>query len=330
MTKVFVTGASGFIAKHILRELLEKGYEIGASVRSERRKSEIEALFPDANISFAFLDLLGDDGWEHALQGSDVLMHTASPFPLSEPKDPNDLIRPAVDGTLRAMKAAKAAGIKRVILTSSNVAIYKDAQKSGSQPSDEHNWTSPDDPAVSSYEASKTLAERAAWDFVADNPEIALTTINPGLVVGPAMDKHYGTSLDIIQQMMTGKMPMVPPVTMPCVDVRDVAMMHVAAIENDATKGQRYAATADNLPFIDLGNMVKAADSTAKAPKSVAPIWLLKIMGIFLKDVKMMLPNIGRNLTVTGAKAERDFEFKYIAVSKAIDASVKSIKQFPT
>ena len=326
MSKVFVTGASGFIAKHILRELLENGYEVGASVRSEKRKTEIETLFPDAEITFSFLDLNKDEGWTQALEGSNVLIHSASPFPFSEPKDPNDLIRPAVDGTLRAMKAAKAAGIDRVILTSSNVAIYKDAQKSGTAPSDETNWTTADDPSVNAYEASKTLAEKAAWDFVADNPDIALTTINPGAVFGPAMDKNYGTSLDIIRQMMIGKMPMVPPITMPCVDVRDVAMMHVAAIENETTYGQRFAATAENLPFIEIGNMVKAVDDTAKTPKSVAPIWLLHVMGVFMKDIKMMLPNIGRNLTVTGAKAEKAFGFTYIPVKDALAASVRSIK----
>lgn len=327
MTKVFVTGASGFIAKHIVRELLEKGYEVGASVRSKKRKAEIEALFPGAKIEYSFLDLTKDEGWDEALKGSDVLMHTASPFPFSEPKDPNDLIRPAVDGTMRAMRAAKVAGIGRVILTSSNAAIYKDAQKSGDAPSDETNWTTPNDPAVSSYEASKTLAEKAAWDFVTDNLEIVLTTINPGLVLGPAMDKNYGTSLDIVHQMMTGKLPMVPPVTVPCVDVRDVAMMHVAAIENEAAKGERFSATADNVEFLELGNMVKAADPQAKAPKRVAPFWMLKMMSLFMRDIKVMMPNIGRNLKVTGAKAEKTFGFNFIPVKDAMAVSVKSIKQ---
>ena len=212
MTKVLLTGASGFIAKHILRELLENGYEVRASIRSEKRKSELEALFPDAKIEFVFLDLAKDEGWAEALNGMDVLVHTASPFPFSQPKDPQELIRPAVDGTLRALNAAKAAGIKRVILTSSCVAIYKDASKPVTESSGESNWTTPDDPSVNAYEASKTLAEKAAWDFVAENPEIALTTINPGIVLGPAMDKNYGTSLNIVEQMMTGKMPMVPAI----------------------------------------------------------------------------------------------------------------------
>jgi len=328
MTKVLVTGASGFIAKHICRELLVQNYEVRASIRSDKRKAEIEALFPNADIEFVRLDLMKDEGWTEALQGVDVLMHTASPFPFSEPKHPDDLIRPAVDGTLRAMNAAKAAGVKRVILTSSNAAIYKDAAKPLAALSDESNWTTTDHPSVSSYEASKTLAEKAAWDFVADNPEIALTTINPGVVLGPAMDGNYGTSLDIIEQMMTGKMPMVPPVAMPAVDVRDVARMHVDAIKNETTKGERFSATSDTVQFIELGNMIKAADADTKTPKSVAPIWMLKFMGLFMKDIKVMLPNIGRNLGVSAAKAEKTFGINFIPVADAMAASVKSIKQF--
>ena len=137
MKSVFVSGASGFIAKHIVRELLEKGYQVKASVRSEHRKAEIEALFPDADIEFAYLDLNKDEGWQDAMVGCDALIHTASPFPLTEPKNPDDLIRPAVEGTKRAMKAAKSAGIKRVVLTSSCAAIYKDASKAMEAASDE-------------------------------------------------------------------------------------------------------------------------------------------------------------------------------------------------
>lgn len=188
-------------------------------------------------------------------------MHTASPFPLAEPKDPQDLIRPAVDGTLRALKAAKAAGINRVILTSSNAAIYKDANKSKDAASDERNWTSPDESSVGAYEASKTLAERAAWDFVAGNVGMALTTINPGAVFGPAMDRRYGTSLEIVERMMSGKDPVAPPMELPLVDVRDVAMMHVAAIDLDATKGERFSATADTLRFVDMCRMLKDWDA---------------------------------------------------------------------
>ncbi len=328
MTKVFVTGASGFIAKHILRELLEKGYEVRASVRSEARKDEITALFPENQIEFAYLDLTSDEGWEEAMQGCEVLIHTASPFPMGEPKDPQTLIRPAVDGTLRALNAAKAAGIKRVVLTSSNAAIYKDASKPKDAPSDETNWTSVDDPSVGAYEASKTLAEKAAWDFISENPEMELTTINPGGVFGPPMDDRFGTSLEIIEQLMTGKVPMAPPMQLPLVDVRDVAMMHVAAIGNEEAKGQRYSATAGTKSFMQIAEILKAWDADLKTPKREAPTWMMKVMSLFMSDLKPVVANIGRNLAVSGQKAEKTFDFTYIPVKDAVIASAEAVKRY--
>ncbi|MEM6758746.1 MAG: aldehyde reductase [Pseudomonadota bacterium] len=328
MTKVLVTGASGFIAKHILRELLAKDYEVRASIRSDRRKAEIEALFPEADIEFVTLDLSKDDGWQEAMTGVDVLMHTASPFPMALPKDPQDLIRPAVDGTLRALKAAKSAGVGRVIITSSCVAIYKDAAKPKMDPSDERNWTTADAPYVTAYEASKTLAEKAAWDVVADAPDIALTTINPGLVFGPAMDKHYGTSLNVIEQLMTGEMPMVPAINMVTVDVRDVARMHVDAIALEETKGERFVAASDALSFLELGQAIKEAVPDAKTPTRVAPDWLLRAMALVMQDLAAIVPNLGRNLLCSNSKAEKTFGMTFIPTRDAAVASAQSVREF--
>lgn len=325
MTRVFLTGASGFIAKHILRELQEKGYETRVSVRNDKRRAELQALFPDAKLEFAMLDLTKDDGWENALAGCDVLIHTASPFPLTEPKDPEALIRPAVDGTLRAMRAAQRAGIKRVILTSSCAAIYKQADKPRMAPSDETHWTTPDEPSVGAYEASKTLAEKAAWEFVENHPDIALTTINPGAVFGPPMDARYGSSLELVEQLMTGKMPMAPPMDMVAVDVRDVARMHVAAIDAEATKGERFAAASGTYRFLQFGEMLQDWDSTLKTPSREAPVWLLRFMAMFSKDLKAVLGNVGRTLEVSGDKAERVFGFKFIPVKDALIASAEAI-----
>ncbi|MEL6959006.1 MAG: aldehyde reductase [Pseudomonadota bacterium] len=328
MTKVFVTGASGFIAKHILRELFEKGYEVRASIRSEKRKGELEELFPGKPLEFAYLDLEKDDGWMEAMAGCDVLMHTASPFPRGEPKDPQDLIRPAVEGTLRAMKAAKAAGINRVILTSSCAAIYKQADKPKDAPSDESNWTTPNTPPVSAYEASKTLAERSAWDFVAENPDMILTTINPGAVYGPPMDSRYGTSLELIEQLMTGKLPFAPPIALVCVDVRDVAMMHVTAIDNEAAFGERFAANAGTTKLIDTARILKSYDSSLKTPTREAPGWLIKMLAPFMADAKLVASSLGMNLDVNASKAERVLGFTYIPVKDAIIASAEAIKRY--
>ncbi len=326
MSKVFVTGASGFIAKHILRELFEKGYEVRASIRSDKRRDELEALYPGHSLEFAFLDLDKDDGWDTAMDGCDVLMHTASPFVLDTPKDPQELIRPAVQGTLRAMNAAKAAGIKRVVLTSSCAAIYKDASKSKAAPSDETNWTTPNHAAVSPYEASKTLAEKAAWNFVAENPDMALTTINPGGVFGTPMDDRYGASLELIERMISGAVPVAPPLSLPMVDVRDVAFMHVAAIDNDAAKGERFAAAADTLMFVEAGKILRDWNPASKAPKSQAPGWLLRILALFNAEVRELVPSLGMNLAVSGAKAEKVLGFAYVPVKDSLIASAETIK----
>lgn len=321
MTKVLVTGASGFISKHIVRELLERGYQVRGSVRSERRADEVRALFPDADIEFVHLDLTSDDGWVDAMAGVDVLMHTASPFPAGEPKDPQDLIRPAVDGTMRALRAAQEAGVTRVILTSSCAAIYKDAAKPPQDRSTEANWTDPDGPATSAYEASKTLAERAAWDFVGEHPEMQLTTINPGAVFGPAMDTNYGTSLELTEQLMAGKFPMYPDINLPSVDVRDVARMHVAAIETPESIGNRYAANAGALRMVEMAETLAAAHPDRKIPTRTAPDLLVKVLGFVVPQLKQAARNLGRNSDVDGSAAERTFGFTYIPSRDALLAS---------
>lgn len=326
MTKVLVTGASGFIAKHIVRELLEQGHEVRASIRSDRRRAELEALFPDADLDFVTLDLNLDDGWSAALEGVDVLMHTASPFPATVPKDREDLIRPAVDGTMRAMRSAQQAGVTRVILTSSCAAIYKDANKPPMQQADESNWTDPDHPSTSAYEASKTLAERAAWQFVEEHPEMRLTTINPGGVFGPAMDRNYGTSLQIVERLLAGKDPMLPKINMPVVDVRDVARMHVAALTNDETVGERFAANAGAMTMVEIAETLNEAELGASVTTREAPSWLLKIFALFDKTLAQVVGNLGRNGDVNGSKAERVMGFSYIPSREALVSSARYIR----
>lgn len=248
MPTVLVTGASGFIAKHIVGELITQGHRVRASVRSDRRKAEIEALFPEAGIDYVSLDLTSDAGWADALHGVDALIHTASPFPGAQPKDPSQVIRPAVDGTLRALRAAQAAGVTRVVLTSTVGAIYKPAGAGAlGRVKTRADWTDPDGSKTTPYEASKTLAERAAWDFVTQHPEMQLTTINPGMVLGPAMDAHYGTSLNLVERILNRQFPMYPQMQMPVVDVRDVARVHVAALKHDTSIGQRFPLNAGAL-----------------------------------------------------------------------------------
>ncbi|MEM1250227.1 MAG: NAD-dependent epimerase/dehydratase family protein [Acidobacteriota bacterium] len=325
MKKVLVTGASGFIAKHIVKHLLEKGYAVRGSIRSTQRKAEVEALFPEGDLEFVELDLTSDDGWPAALEGVDVLMHTASPFPSGTPKDPMELIGPAVEGTRRALEAAAAAGVRRVILTSSCVAIYQDSSKPPMAQPTEDNWSDPEAKFSSAYDASKTLAERKAWEL-AEEHSLELTTINPGAIFGPALDENYGTSLQLVEQMLNGDFPAYPRINLPMVDARDVAFMHVHAIDNPATVGERFAANAGGLYMIEAARILAEAEPERRLKLRQAPDWMLRIMALFDRQIAQAVGNLGRNADVDGSKAERVMGFTYIPTSEALLASAAFLK----
>lgn len=323
MKTVLVTGASGFIAKHVIRELLEQGYRVKASVRSDKGRGEVEALFPDAGLEFVTLDLTSDEGWGPAMAGVDVLMHTASPFPMSDPKDPAELIGPAVDGTLRALRAAQAAGVTRVVLTSSCAAIYKSKTKAPEARSTRNDWTDPEGPSTSTYEASKTLAELAAWDFVSTHPEMNLTVVNPAAVLGPPLDDHYVTSLGYVEQVISGKVPMFPRVMVPLVDVRDVARVHVGVIDRPESHGLRFPAIVGAPYMAEMGTIAKRIFPDRKLSDKVAPNWLVKLMARFNPTMRTTAKLLGLNTDVDGSDATTLLGFEYISVEDAFKASAK-------
>ncbi|GAA4729992.1 aldehyde reductase [Isoptericola chiayiensis] len=326
MSTVLVTGASGFIAKHVVRELLDAGHTVRATVRSDRRRAQVEALFPGAAVEFVSLDLTSDDGWDEALTGVDVLMHTASPFPTAPPKDPQDLIRPAVDGTLRALRAARAAGVHRVVLTSTCGAIYKPADHDWSRRKTRADWTEIDGPRTTPYEASKTLAEQAAWRFVAEHPEMRLTVVNPGMVFGPALDEHYGSSLETVEQLVTGRMPMLPQMNMPVVDVRDVARIHVRAMTDDGAVGQRFPANAGRMSIPEMADVLRAAYPDARITTRVAPDWLIRVLSAVVPAMRTASRGLGLNADVDGSDAPRQFGFDYISSRDALLAAAESVR----
>ena len=231
---VLLTGVSGFIAKHVALKLLNAGYNVRGTVRRLDRAAEIKAALQPylsenaGQLSLVQADLESDAGWAEAMSGITAPVHTASPFPIAQPKDPAVVIRPAVEGTERVLKAAAAAGVTRVVLTSSTVAILNEAKADTLQ--DEADWCDVHLPSTTPYAKSKTLAERAAWE-VAKARGLKLTTINPGLVLGPPLDEHYGSSLGLIERFLKGKDPMLPALGFPIVDVRDVAEMHLRALQ---------------------------------------------------------------------------------------------------
>ena len=329
ISKVLLTGANGYIGRHILLELLNQGYQVRASVRSlDKAEQVIAALKPfvkdvdllSSDLEFIELDLDKDAGWSEAMAGVQVLMHTASPFPLVIPADENKLIRPAVDGTIRALKAAKEAGINRVILTSSNAAIFARDLPTGATHFDESMWSDINHRiGRAAYRRSKTLAELAAWDFVKNQaPEIALTVINPTLVIGKPLDTEFGSSMAIIDQLIKGTKRMLPDLRVGIVDVKDVAKMHVASIKLPDTYGERIISNSETLSLVQIAKIIKANNPTLRIVTRRAPTFLLKFFAFFNKKQRPGLLLVGRPNLISNAKAKALLKMNFISAERSV------------
>ena len=332
---ILLTGASGFIAKHIALQLLLAGHAVRGTLRTPGRAEEVRAALrphlpdpamADARLSFATADLTADAGWSEAMAGCTAVIHTASPFPLRQPRDEADLIRPAVDGTLRVLRAARQAGVGRVVLTSSAVAVMYGDLPEGRRTYDERDWSQDDHPTQTAYGRSKTHAERAAWSFVQEEaPTIARTTINPVLVAGPALDGHYGTSLRVIERVLSGKDPMQPRFGLPVVDVRDVAAMHVRALEVPASAGKRFLASESFLWLADMARLLADAWPDRGIRDRVAPDFMIRAMGLLDADVKSISSQLGVRLEVSNERARDLLGIDFIPAREAVLASARSI-----
>lgn len=323
--RIFLTGASGFIAKHVVLKLLNAGHSVTGSLRSPNRADEVRAaLAPhladrDAmkRLDFATLDLTADDGWAQALAGHEVLVHTASPFPISQPRDAEALIRPAVDGTLRALRGAQGAGIGRVVLTSSSAAIMTGTDPG--RPFTEDDWTDTDSPDATAYTRSKTLAERAAWAFVHDSaPEMALTTINPVFVTGPPLDRHFGSSVGVVRRIMLGRDPMVPRIALQLVDVRDVAEMHLRAVERPETAGKRFIAADRSMWFSEMTAALRTAFPDRRIARRTAPDILMRVMALFDPAIRTVVPQLGRFEQISNARACNEMGMTFIPAPESL------------
>jgi dihydroflavonol-4-reductase len=326
---IVLTGASGFIAKHILKELLGAGHQVRATIRSASRADEVRAaVLPhlpvgaDARLSFVTLDLDRDEGWAAALQGATSLVHTASPVSFAKPKNADVVIRPAVNGTLRALTAARDAGVDRVVLTSSMAAVINEAK---GYPQDESDWCNPDLPTTTPYAKSKTLAERAAWDFVAKTPGMRLTAINPSLVLGPLLDNISGSSVGLVKRLLSGKDPMVPNFGFPIVDVRDVALMHLRALERPETAGRRYLAADEPLTMPEMGRTLKGVYPNRRMATMAAPALIMRGLAFFDQEVRFILPKIGKIERVLNARARSEMGMTFIPAAEALKACAASL-----
>ena len=308
MEKVLVTGATGYIGLHCVQQLLNQGYAVNGSVRSPERKEEVfEALqkhnTPTENLNLYTFNLTEDDGWDEGMEGCDYLLHVASPIAL-ENHNEDFFVKPAVAGVKRAFKYAKKHNVKKVVLTSSVAAIFDTLEEKTDY--DETDWSDPENPSISHYAKSKTLAEKAAWDFVdnEDNP-FELAVINPALVIGPSLSSDLGESNKAIAMVTTGKMPVAVPLQFGYVDVRDVAAAHLLAMQNSNSNGERFALAEKDLWYKDVAKVLRD-NGFDKAPTFNVPVWLAKILANFSKELKVTLPYLGRVRSVKNTSKAKD------------------------
>lgn len=291
--RVLVTGASGFIAGHVLAELRSQGYRVRGTARR-----------PVAGLDDVVkADLSRDDGWAAAVEGCDHVVHVASPIPKETPKSEDELIRPAVDGTLRVLRAAADAKVKRVVLTSSIAAVS--SGHSGDSTRTEADWSIVDKSPV--YAKSKTLAERAAWDFARESG-VDLVVVNPGMVLGPLRNPTIGTSIQVVHRLLTRDVPASPKMGFALVDVRDIATAHRLALETPSAAGNRYILAGEHLWMRDIAAVLAEEFNPLgyRVPTGSMPTWLLRLMARFDASIRPALDFVGRRELVSSDKAHRE------------------------
>lgn len=332
--QVVVTGATGFIAKYVIAELLNRGYAVRGTLRDflkvEPTVRSIEKTgAPTAKLTFAAADLTSDDGWDKAAEGAVYLVHTASPFPMEQPSNADDLIQPARDGTNRVMLAAHRNGVKRVVLTSSTVAVMYPAHYTREHVFTEDDFTEESTPGLTPYIRSKTIAEKAAWQFIRTKlgaPE--LSVINPGFVQGPALDADLSTSHELYRVMARGIYPAAPRIRFPVCDVRDVAAAHAEALVHPCAKGERFIIAEGETGLFALGQALAAQcpDLKSKVPKFQLPDTAVRALAVFDKRLRTVLPELGRQKKCTAEKARAVLGLTLRPGEDAIRDAIQSLR----
>ena len=331
---VLVTGGSGFIGAHCILQLSAAGYRVRTTVRSLTREGEVRAMLkaggadPGQALSFVAADLTSDAGWTEAAKGCDFVLHVASPFPPRSPKHEDELIIPAREGALRVLRAARDAGVKRVVMTSSFAAVGY-GQMITDTPFSEQNWTDLDHGTISAYAKSKTLAERAAWDFIArEGGSLQLSVVNPVAVFGPVLGPDYSTSIQLLKRLMEVAMPGLPRLSFGIVDVRDVADLHLRAMTNPAAKGERFLAIAGSFMTVEeMASVLKArlGEAAARVPTRVLPDWIVRLVALFDPGVAQAVPELGKLKRATNEKAKRVLGWAPRSNEDAIAATAESL-----
>jgi nucleoside-diphosphate-sugar epimerase len=334
MSNVLVTGGSGFIGSHAIIQLLAAGHQVRTTVRNLKREADVRTMLrnggAEANgrLSFVAADLTNDAGWAEAVAGCEYVLHVASPLPAAVPKNEDELIVPARDGALRVLRAARDAGVKRVVLTSSFAAVGY-GYKPRSEPFDETDWTHPDGNDVAPYTKSKALAERAAWNFIAkEGGGLELSVINPVAVFGPVLGQDYSASILLVQRLMDGALPGCPKLSFGVVDVRDVVDLHLRAMTLPTAKGERFLAVAGEFLWMrEVAQVLKdrMGAHARRVPTRELPSWMVRLASLRDPAIKLILPELGKRKSATNEKARRMLGWKPRSNEDAIAATGESL-----
>ena len=308
---VLVTGGSGFIGGWCVIGLLQQGYVVKTTVRDLSREAGVRKALgsvvdPGNRLSFHAANLTADEGWDEAAAGCDYVLHVASPLGVAEPKDPDELIIPAREGARRAISAAIKAGVKRVVQTSSVAATNKGIG-GADWVSDETVWTDLGDRRVSAYARSKTLAEQAAWELIrTSGGKTELATVNPALVLGPVLSGDFSDSVQVIGRLLSGRVPGLPRLGFNLVDVRDVADLHIRAMTDPKAAGERFVAAGNFAWMADMADLMRArlGEGAKKVPARRVPDFVLRLAGVFDKQLASVTPNLGHKHDFSSAKAQ--------------------------
>jgi dihydroflavonol-4-reductase len=307
---VLVTGGSGAIARWCIVELLRRGYDVRATVRDPEREGEVRAsvatqIDPQDRLTFYAADLMRDDGWGQAVEAARYVLHVASPFPPGPPKHEDDLIVPAREGTLRVLRASVAAGVERVVITSSAAAIVYGPDPPGGAYT-ENDWSDPASPQTPPYARSKTLAERAAWDFMTTSGgTMTLAVVNPTVVIGPVLGEDPSYSFQSVSRLLEGAMPAIPRLGFNFVDVRDIADLHLRAMTAPGAAGQRFIGTTTFAWLADIARILRErlGRDARKVPKRVAPDVLVRFIALFDPSIRSIVADLGERTQYSAVKA---------------------------
>jgi nucleoside-diphosphate-sugar epimerase len=336
-TTVLVTGGTGFLASHCILQLLQQNYKVKTTIRTSAKKDKVLNMLKNGviqnfeNLSFVEADLTQDKNWDIATENCDYVLHVASPIHLKLPKHEDEMIRPAVEGTLRILKASENSGVKRVVMTSNFGAVGY----SNKNPNDiitEKNWTDPNEKGLSAYNKSKVMAEEAAWEFIKNsNGEMELSVINPVGIFGPALDKDLSSGFDLLKRMIDGTLKAIPKLVLGIVDVRDAADLHIRAMINPKAAGERFLALSDgtfSLPQIAELLRKEMPEISGKISKKILPNWQVKLAALFNENAKAIAPMLGINRNASNEKAKTLLGWKPRSKEEAILETVKNMLYF--